>query len=175
MGTRDHFFKFPRTPHLCGSTGSDDDRHLSRQASARLIVDPSLIVEEKLDGTNVGLHFTSVGEIVLQGRGHELTAGIHPQYDLFKRWTSVQRPKLEAALGSRFVLYGEWLYAKHTLHYRALPHYFFALDLYDKETGRFLDGAARAGPPPSRSCARSSSPRPLPLTATLPARDNRIT
>ena len=39
---------------------------------------------EKLDGTNVGIHFTSLGRMILQCRGHEITEGMHPQFDLFK-------------------------------------------------------------------------------------------
>jgi hypothetical protein len=100
-------------------------------------------VEEKIDGTNVGIHFTTARTVVLQCRGHEITEGMHPQYDLFKQWTSVKRPVLEAILGSRFILYGEWLYAKHSVHYRALPHYFFEFDLYDKDAAQFLDLATR--------------------------------
>ena len=96
-------------------------------------------MEEKLDGTNVGIHFTAAGRMVLQCRGHEITEGMHPQYDLFKQWTSVKRPVLEAMLGSRFILYGEWLYAKHSVHYRKLPHYFFEFDIYDKDAEQFLD------------------------------------
>ena len=141
--SRDDFVKYPRTPHLFGSTGTDDDKHLGRRESERLIADGSLIVEEKLDGTNVGIHFTSAGRMVLQCRGHEITEGMHPQYDLFKQWTSVKRAMLEAMLGARFILYGEWLYAKHSVHYRALPHYFFEFDVFDKDAGRFLDLAAR--------------------------------
>lgn len=144
MGTtRDDFIKYPRTPHLFGSKGTDDDKHLGPQESEAFIADPSLIVEEKLDGTNVGIHFTSRGRMVLQCRGHEITEGMHPQYDLFKQWTSVKRPVLEAMLGSRFILYGEWLYAKHSVHYRALPHYFFEFDIYDKDAAQFLDLASR--------------------------------
>ena len=141
--TRDDFIKYPRTPHLFGSKGTDDDKHLGRKESEAFIADPSLIVEEKLDGTNVGIHFTTRGRMVLQCRGHEITEGMHPQYDLFKQWTSVKRPVLEAMLGSRFILYGEWLYAKHSVHYRALPHYFFEFDLYDKDAAQFLDLATR--------------------------------
>jgi hypothetical protein len=137
--SRDNFVKYPRTPHLFGSTGTDDDKHLGRKESERFVADASLLVEEKLDGTNVGIHFTSRGRMVLQCRGHEITDGMHPQYDLFKKWTSVKRPMLEQMLGDRFILYGEWLYAKHSAHYRALPHYFFEFDLYDKESGQFLD------------------------------------
>ena len=141
--TRDDFIKYPRTPHLFGSKGTDDDKHLGRKESEAFVADESLIVEEKLDGTNVGIHFNSRGRMVLQCRGHEITEGMHPQYDLFKQWTSVKRLVLEAMLGSRFILYGEWLYAKHSLHYRNLPHYFFEFDVYDKDTEQFLDLDAR--------------------------------
>jgi hypothetical protein len=137
--SRDNFIKYPRTPHLFGSQGTADDKHLRRKESEAFIKDPSLIVEEKLDGTNVGIHFTSRGRMVLQCRGHEISEGMHPQYDLFKQWTSVKRPVLEAMLQDRFILYGEWLYAKHSVHYRKLPHYFFEFDIYDKDASQFLD------------------------------------
>ena len=51
----------------------------------------------------------------------------------------MKRPVLEAMLGDRFILFGEWLYARHSVHYRRLPHYFFEFDIYDKEAGAFLD------------------------------------
>ena len=136
--TRDDFVKYPRTPHLFGSRGTDDDKHLGSQESEAFIADPSLIIEEKLDGTNVGIHFTQPGRMVLQCRGHEITEGMHPQYDLFKQWTAVKRPALEAMLSSQFILYGEWLYAKHSVHYHRLPHYFFEFDIFDKDAGQFL-------------------------------------
>lgn len=141
--SRDDFVKYPRTPHLFGSTGTDDDRHLGRRESEAFLKDPSLIVEEKLDGTNVGIHFTPQGRMVLQGRGHLITEGMHPQYDLLKRWTTVKRPLLEAMLGDREILFGEWLYARHSLHYRKLPHFFIGIDLYDKKGNAFLDRATR--------------------------------
>lgn len=88
--TRDDFVKYPRTPHLFGSKGTDDDKRLGRNESEAL-----LVVEEKIDGTNVGIHFNSRGRMVLQCRGHEVTQGMHPQYDLFKQWSSMKRPVLE--------------------------------------------------------------------------------
>jgi RNA ligase len=144
MGSsRDDFVKYPRTPHLFGSKGTDDDKHLGHKESEEFIKDPSLIVEEKLDGTNVGIHFTTAGRMVLQCRGHEVTEGMHPQYDLFKQWTAVKRSVFEEMLENRFILYGEWLYAKHSVHYRGLPQYFFEFDIYDKDAGEFLDLEAR--------------------------------
>ena len=136
--SRDNFIKYPRTPHLFGSKGTDDDKHLGPRASAAFVADPSLIVEEKLDGTNVGIHFLSNGKLFLQCRGHEITEGMHPQYDLFKQWTAVKRPVLETALEDKYILFGEWLYARHSVHYRGLPHYLFEFDIYDKDTGTFL-------------------------------------
>lgn len=141
--SRDDFRKYPRTPHLFGSCGTDDDKHLGQQDSLDFIADASLMVEEKLDGTNVGIHFTSAGRMVLQCRGHEITARMHAQYDLFKQWTMVKRPVLEAMLEDRLLLFGEWPYARHSVHYRRLPHYFFAFDVYDKERQVFLDYAHR--------------------------------
>ena len=61
--TRDDFVKYPRTLHLFGSKGTDDDKHLGRKESEAFIVDPSLIVEEKIDGTNVGIHFNTTRSI----------------------------------------------------------------------------------------------------------------
>src|SRR5947209_185063 len=102
--TRDDFTKYPRTPHLFGSKGTDDDKHLGREESEAFIDNPSLIVEEKLGGTNVGIYFAASGRKVLQRRGHKITEGMHPQYDLFKQWTAVKRSVLEAMLGTRFIL-----------------------------------------------------------------------
>lgn len=137
------FVKYPRTPHLFGSKGTDDDKHLGERESNEFIAAPSLIVEEKIDGTNVGIHFKHDGRMMLQCRGHEITEGMHPQYDLFKQWTSAKLLTLEELLEDRFILFGEWLYARHSVHYRALPHYFFEFDIYDKQTEQFLDLVTR--------------------------------
>ncbi len=133
------FVKYPRTPHLFGSRGTDDDKHLDDAESARFLADGSLIVEEKLDGTNVGVHFSADGAMALQCRGHLITEGMHPQYDLLKQWAAVKRPTLEAMLEDRLILFGEWVYARHSVSYRRLPHYFFEFDIYDRRAGAFLD------------------------------------
>jgi hypothetical protein len=137
------FVKFPRTPHLFGSQGTDDDRVLGKRASEALLADPSLVITEKLDGANVGIHFAADGRLVLQARGREITEGTHPQFDLFKRWTAAKTHLLRERLQTRFILFGEWLYARHSLHYRALPHYLIEFDLYDKLSRRFLDCSTR--------------------------------
>lgn len=133
------FTKYPRTPHLFGSKGTDDDKHLGEAESTAFIADDSLIVEEKIDGTNVGIHFSNSGEMVLQCRGHLITEGMHPQYDLFKQWAAVKRHLLEGRFENRYILFGEWVYARHSIHYQRLSHYFFEFDIYDKTEDAFLD------------------------------------
>jgi hypothetical protein len=137
--SQDEFVKYPRTPHLFGSKGTDDDKHLGEAESARFVADDSLIVEEKLDGTNVRIHFTTDRRMVRQCRGHLITEGMHPQYDLFKQWAVVKRPVIEERIEDRFILFGEWVYARHSIHYRRLLHFFFEFDIYDKEARAFLD------------------------------------
>ncbi|MEM7558834.1 MAG: RNA ligase family protein [Planctomycetota bacterium] len=140
MGTsHGNFVKYPRTPHLFGSRGTEDDKHMDNRSSQEFIADRSLIVEEKLDGTNVGIHFSEANELVLQCRGHLINEGMHPQYDLFKQWALVKREVLEEALKCRYILFGEWLFAKHSIFYRSLTHYFYEFDIYDKKSEVFLD------------------------------------
>jgi hypothetical protein len=47
-------------------------------------------------------------------------------------------------LTDRYVVYGEWLYAKHTVFYDALPHYFCEFDILDSSCGQFLSTPRRA-------------------------------
>lgn len=136
--TRDDFVKYPRTPHLFGSKGTDDDKHLGESDSQKFISNSSLIIEEKMDGTNVGIHFSTCGQLVLQCRGHLITEGMHPQYDLFKQWTTTKKRTFEDMLGDTYILFGEWVFAKHSIHYTELPHYFFEFDIYDKVKKIFL-------------------------------------
>jgi len=139
MGSsNDVFIKYPRTPHLFGSKGTDDDKHLGEKESSRFISQPSLIVEEKIDGTNVGVHFQADGEMVLQCRGHLITEGMHRQYDLFKHWAAIKRQAWDECLEDRYILFGEWVFARHSIHYLQLSHYFFEFDIYDKRSHVFL-------------------------------------
>jgi hypothetical protein len=138
------FVKFPRTPHLFGSTGTSDDRFLDEQQSLEFLDNDSLIVEEKIDGANVGIHISDERKLILQCRGHLITEGMHGQYDLFKQWATAKQHALAEFLGRRYILYGEWMYARHTIHYRRLPHYFLAFDIYDKEADVFLDHERRS-------------------------------
>ncbi len=135
--------KYPRTPHIEGSRLQLGDEDLS-QIPFEAIKGRHVVVEEKCDGANTGISFGDGGELLLQSRGHYLTSGYRERhYDLFKQWAAVRRDALFDVLGTRYIMYGEWMYAKHTVFYNALPHYFLEFDVFDKETGLFLDTPSR--------------------------------
>jgi hypothetical protein len=135
--------KYPRTPHLTGSRLQPGDEDL-RVISLEHLGGQHLVVEEKLDGANTGISFDEDGRLLLQSRGHFLDGGPREKhFGLMKAWANYVQSGLWATLGSRYVMYGEWLYAKHTIFYDALPHYFFEFDLLDKESGQFLSTPAR--------------------------------
>ncbi|WP_429062446.1 RNA ligase family protein [Aeromonas hydrophila] len=68
------FFRFPHTPHLAwlGSGSPRDDKVLSPSEVTDLLTD-EVVVEEKLDGANVGLSLAPDGIIRAQNRGQYLT------------------------------------------------------------------------------------------------------
>lgn len=134
--------KYPRTRHLEGSRLQIGD--LPDDQKIADLVGKSLIVEEKVDGANCALSFDTDGMPRLQSRGHFLTGGYRERhFDLLKTWASVHAARLYEALGTRFVMYGEWMYAKHTVFYDQLPSYFLEFDLYDRSSDQFLSTAQR--------------------------------
>jgi hypothetical protein len=130
--------KYPRTQHIINSRLQPGDEGFIA-AGFEAIAGRHLVVEEKLDGANAAISFDAADNLLLQSRGHYLTGGpAERHFDLMKRWANGLRDALWPVLGRRFVVYGEWLYAKHTIFYDALPHYFMEFDILDRETNGFL-------------------------------------
>lgn len=135
--------KYPRTRHLAGSRLQPGDEDLEAAPWSE-VLGRYIVAEEKMDGANSGLSFDSVGKLRLQSRGHYLTGGSREKhFNRFKQWTSEVAVELKVALGSRYLMYGEWLYAKHTIFYDRLPHYFLEFDIFDQERDEFLSTARR--------------------------------
>jgi hypothetical protein len=133
--------KYPRTRHLEGSRLQPGDEDLD-QVPLDVLRGRFCVVEEKLDGANAGISLDDDGRVRLQSRGHVLVGGAREKHwDLFKRWA-----RAHAALADRLrdglTLYGEWLYAKHTIFYDQLPHYFLEFDVRDRD-GAFWSTARR--------------------------------
>jgi hypothetical protein len=143
--------KYPRTPHIEGSRQQPGDEDLD-SVPFSAIANEYVVIEEKVDGANAAISFDADGQLLLQSRGHYLTGGSRERhFNLFKQWAHSHYAALWDVLGDRYILYGEWLYAKHTVFYDRLPHYFLAYDLLDRwrslsdgdSNGQFLSTAAR--------------------------------
>ena len=135
--------KYPRTYHLEGSRLQPGDEGMGGVPFAQM-AGRFLVVEEKADGANAGLRFDERGQLWLQSRGHFLTGGVREKhFALFKQWAHAHAHALRPVLGSRYAVYGEWLFAKHTIFYDRLPHYFLEFDVLDTHMGVFLSTARR--------------------------------
>ncbi len=135
--------KYPRTRHLRGSRLGPGDEDLS-QAPFSEILGRNIVIEEKIDGANSAISFDGDGNLLLQSRGHYLDGGHRERhYNLLKQWANNNVDIFFDVLGTKYIMYGEWMYAKHTIFYDALPNYFMEFDIYDRENGVFLDTPSR--------------------------------
>jgi RNA ligase-like protein len=133
------FFRFPRTPHIAvlGKAGVRGDKVLAPQEAIDFLAE-DVIVEEKVDGANVGFSIDGTGELRAQNRGSFISQGAkHAQFRPLFTWMGSRRDALKEALGCKLLLFGEWCFAVHSIHYDRLPDWFLAFDVYDRASGRF--------------------------------------
>jgi atypical dual specificity phosphatase len=83
------------------------------------------------------------GAIVVQNRSHFVNEATHAQFKALPQWLAAHAHELYPILEPGRILYGEWLYARHTVAYSRLPDYFLAFDVYDRSRGVFLSRRAR--------------------------------
>lgn len=134
--------RYPRTKHLEGSRPQGDDEKAFQSLAG--LKDIWVVIEEKLDGANSAISISQAAELLLQSRGHYLMGGGRErQFSLLRQWASAHEAKLLERLEDRFVMYGEWCYAKHSVYYDALPHYFNEFDLWDRKEHCFLSTPRR--------------------------------
>lgn len=103
------------------------------------ILNRNIVIEEKVDGSCVGIGFEH-GKASIRHRNQEVRG---EQWDLLKSWVSSNEEELYLALDERYIMYGEWLYAKHTIPYDNLPHFFLEYDIYDTSSQEFLSTPRR--------------------------------
>ena len=136
---RDNFFKFPSTPHLALLGGVDvrGDKVMS-EPERDAFLKQELAVEEKVDGANLGISFDFDGNIRAQNRGAYLSLPGLGQWKKLSDWLYLKSDALFDHLIDRYILFGEWCYAQHSVFYNRLPDWFLGFDVYDKHVERFL-------------------------------------
>ena len=147
MATSEVSFKFPRTRHIYDAGGdavTRDDLLMTEKEATSFLRDVTVTVEEKVDGANVGISFDENYSAQVQNRSHVVNSSTHRQFSTLDTWLESNMSDLVRVLEPGYdILFGEWVYAKHSIHYTKLPSYFVAFDIYRGKEGRFLSARER--------------------------------
>lgn len=132
------FVRFPHTFHVAwlGNNVPRDDKILSQKAILALM-SGDVIVEEKIDGANIGMSFDDSGNLRVQNRGQYLETPYKGQFSRLSAWLAQHEPTLKKILDANMILFGEWCAAVHSVHYTALPDWVLFFDIYDRRAEKF--------------------------------------
>jgi len=129
--------KFPRTRHLQNLGSATRDDLIMDKSEVNEFLNRPIYIEEKIDGANLGISLQN-NQIMVQNRSHYVNASYHSQFKYLDKWVYQHTAELWDILKPDIhILYGEWVYAKHSIKYTNLPDYFVAFDLYDRVQNRF--------------------------------------
>ena len=131
-------WKFPSTPHLAwlAKSALRADKLLS-PLEVNCFFSGEIVIEEKIDGANLGLSFDARGHLRFQNRGDWVDGRFSGQWKLLRGWASKHEAALHDVLPQNHVLFGEWCYAVHSVRYDRLPDWYLAFDVYDPKVRRF--------------------------------------
>src|ERR1035437_944805 len=130
------FPKYPRTLHLEGSKGTVDKDAIPFSN----LRGEYLVVEEKMDGSMVGIGFDSSADVHVFHRNKE---AVGEEFDNLKSWISDIEDMLFDVLEDRYGLYREWMFPCHTIFYDNVPSYFIEYDIYDRQEKIWLSTKIR--------------------------------
>jgi ATP-dependent RNA circularization protein (DNA/RNA ligase family) len=138
------FFRFPHTPHLAWlGEGLPRDDKVMRPNEVTALLAGDVVVEEKLDGANIGFSLAPDGSLRAQNRGQYLAKPHAGQFTRLPAWLAQHGEGLRAVITPSLILFGEWCAARHSLNYAALPDWFLLFDVYDRDAGRFWSSTRR--------------------------------
>lgn len=136
--------EYPRIPHLDKkiSNMTHDDIQLESKIQFPL----TGWVQEKLDGANLGVSWTSGP--VIRNRNNILKKGYIKketpaklQFRSSWNWLHAHNKdiqKISKSLMTPVTIYGEWMFASHSIFYDNLPDFFLAYDIYLSEYDEWL-------------------------------------
>ncbi|KAJ1310711.1 hypothetical protein OPQ81_009235 [Rhizoctonia solani] len=138
--------KFPRTTHILDLGAATSDDIVAKPLppdTTPIRTDEIVVITEKIDGANLGFSLSPFRELRVQNRSHYVNSQDHIQFRGLDSWISSHREGLYAVLDrdnafpERYILYGEWMAATHSIPYTKLGDMFYAFDLFDRATNTF--------------------------------------
>lgn len=146
--TVEPFHRFPHTPHLAwlGAAEPRDDKVLSAIEASCLLAG-EVVIEEKVDGANLGFSLSPAGDLRAQNRGQYLAEPHAGQFSRLPAWLATHGGAIGDLLLEHadrgLMLFGEWCAARHSLYYTRLPDWFVLFDVFEANTGRFWSSNRR--------------------------------
>lgn len=123
--------KPPKLPSVKHLPWSEEDarrnKYLGEKDTEEMFEGKRVVLTEKLDGATSCI---TKNKVYARSRGGEATGR---QFDMLKK---KHAEKYDIPEG--LAVYGEWLYAKHSIKYSSLPSYFMAFEVYDMEREMWL-------------------------------------
>lgn len=111
--------KYPRTLHLPWSPGvSADDKRIESTACFEGL---SVVVTAKMDGENCTMYSDYI-------HARSINSGFHPS----REWVYGLWGRMKYLIPEGWRVCGENLWAKHSIHYQALPDYFLVFSIWDE-------------------------------------------
>lgn len=128
--------KIPSYMHLPWSREHARDQKFmtDRQFEAARIADEPVVVTEKLDGANVRLTREAVHSRSRRSPTHDGPG------EVYSRLKS-RHARFKDAIPEGVVLYGEWMYAEHSVHYPSLEDFLFVFGALDTESMKWQSWA----------------------------------
>ena len=103
----------------------------------RDLLSAPVLVEEKIDGANLGLSVGEDGRLRAQNRGQYLVPPLKGQFSRLAGWLAMHQATLPLVLGEDLILFGEWCAARHSIGYESLPDWFIVFDVFEPGAGRY--------------------------------------
>jgi RNA ligase len=134
---------YTKIPHLPGSRTGSADRVAPAALAARCTLESQpgddVVVQEKLDGSCVGVTLKA-GEVIALGReGWRASESQNPGRQMFGRWVGVHAVRFRAVLREGEWLVGEWLALVHSTRYRLSHEPFVVFDLFSNDVAVSTD------------------------------------
>jgi len=104
----------------------------------KLLLAGPVIIEEKIDGANVGIIRHKNG-FALQKRGSLVAQSEHAQFGFFHNWANYQNYDKIMSVPTDHLIYGELCWAVHHIYYDSLPDYFLVFDVLNTRTNAWFD------------------------------------
>jgi atypical dual specificity phosphatase len=135
---------YPRIPHL--------SKDISNMSNDDIVLDTATFpftadYQEKVDGANLGISWNNDGPVV-RNRNFVLNKGYTKTKTPSKRqfvntwqWIHKHEDDIKEVIDrwmAPLTIYGEWMWAKHSIEYNKLPDLFLAYDIWSPLDNKFV-------------------------------------